>query len=67
MVRHTLKTGCPQVLESPGKKKKKKSVLESPGFLNLYEKSWKSPGMLQSICSMNFLFHVVYNEFLPSC
>ena len=37
------------------------------GFLNFYEKPWKSPGILHSICPMNFLFQIVYNEFLPSC
>ena len=37
------------------------------GFVNFYEKSLKSRGILHSICVMNFLFQVVYNEFLPSC
>ena len=36
------------------------------GFVNFYEKSWKSPEILQNICLMNFLFQLVYNEFLPS-
>ena len=36
-------------------------------FVNFYEKFWKSPGILHNICLMNFLYQVVYNEFLPSC
>ena len=36
-------------------------------FVNFFEKAWKSPGILQNICPMNFLFQLVYNEFLPSC
>ena len=37
------------------------------GFVNFYEKFWKSPGILHSICQRNFLFPVVYKEFLQSC
>ena len=53
-----------QVLESPGIWKVSWKVL---GFVNFYEKSWRSPGILHNICPMNFLFQVVYNKFLPSC
>ena len=52
-------SGFPQVL-CPGKSW---IIL---GFVNFYEKSWKSPGMLHNICPTNFVFQVVCNEFLPS-
>ena len=29
-------------------------------FVNFYEKSWKSTGILQNIYMMNFIFQVVY-------
>ena len=37
------------------------------GFVNVFEKSWENPGILHNICSMNFLFQVVYNGFLRNC
>ena len=40
MVRHTLKTGCPQVLESPGIKKVSWKVLDFLIFV-------KNPGKVQ--------------------
>ena len=52
-------SGFPQVL-CPGKSW---IIL---GFVNFYEKSWKSPGMLHNICPTHFVFQVVCNEFLPS-
>ena len=62
--------GFPQVLESPGKswkilgfEKCCGKFWKVIGFVNFYEKSWKSPGILHNICSLNFLFQVVYKEF----
>ena len=51
------------VLESPGIWKLPWKVLEC---VNYHEKSWKSSGVLHSICLLNFFFQVFYNEFLSS-
>ena len=55
------------VLTGPGKYWYLKSILENSGIFNFYKKSWKCSGILHNICLINFLFQVVYNEFLPSC
>ena len=48
-------------------------VWKVPEFKKCPGKSWdlliflKNPGILHNICSMNFLFEVVYNGFLRNC
>ena len=59
--------GFPQALESRGKSWNLKVSRKVLGFVNFFEKSWKNSGILHNICSMNFLFQVVYNGFLRNC